>query len=51
MRVLRASSLLVVEVDGAGRQLPASVLDRAGALGGQVVATAPGVRLELPCAS
>ncbi len=51
VRVLRASSLLVVEVDGAGRQLPASVLDRAGALGGQVVATARGVRLELPCAS
>jgi signal transduction histidine kinase len=49
--VRREGSLLVVDVDGAGCVLPIPTADRVGALGGRLLGTATGLRVELPCGS
>jgi signal transduction histidine kinase len=51
VRIDRQGDRLVVEVDGAGDEVPTASADRIGALGGHVLGTATGIRAELPCAS
>ncbi|TFV92064.1 hypothetical protein E4P40_03765 [Blastococcus sp. CT_GayMR20] len=51
VRAGRDGDRLVVEVDGAGDRLPTVTADRVGALGGHLLETATGLRVELPCAS
>ena len=51
VRSHREEDLLVIELDGAGSALPAAAVDRVGALGGRLLGTVTGVRVELPCGS
>ena len=49
--VRREDDRLLVDLGGAGSSLPTATADRVGALGGRLVGTATGVRVELPCGS
>lgn len=51
VRVDREGHRLVIEVTDTGEGVPTATADRVGALGGRVLSTATGVRVELPCAS
>lgn len=51
VRASREGDRLVVEVTGAAGGVPTATADRVGALGGQLLGTPTGIRVELPCAS
>jgi signal transduction histidine kinase len=51
VRVERQGDRLVVELAGAAGGLPTGTADRVGALGGSVLGTSTGIRVELPCGS
>jgi signal transduction histidine kinase len=47
----REDDRLLVDLGGAGSSLPTATADRVGALGGRLMGTATGLRVELPCGS